>query len=216
MASEALSRQDRPHCIPADEPEREDVMKGGCVIVGLCAAALSIGCAGSSSPTAPTGAAPAAISLNGGLSATSVMGDPAQPSRAAALVPFKGSLNGEYGAPSGEFPIFHESIAGEGHATNLGRYALAVEETVNLLNASAVGTLVLTAANGDTVTGTFTGRAQPGPLVSITEEVTITGGTGRFAGATGSFVIDRVFDPGKRTTTGSFAGSISPTGANAH
>jgi hypothetical protein len=98
----------------------------------------------------------------------------------------------------------------------LGHYALAVEETVDLLNASAVGTLVLTAANGDTVTGTFTGRAQPGPLVSITEEVTITGGTGRFAGASGSFVIDRVFDPAKRTTTGSFAGSISPTGANAH
>ena len=80
------------------------------------------------------------------------------------------------------FPIFHESIAGEVHATHLGHYALAVEETVNFLNASAVGPLVLTAANGDTVTGTFTGHAQPGPLVAITEEMTITGGTGRFAG----------------------------------
>ena len=68
------------------------------------------------------------------------------------------------------------------HATHLGHYALAVEETVNFLNASAVGPLVLTAANGDTVTGTFTGHAQPGPLVAITEEMTITGGTGRFAG----------------------------------
>lgn len=191
-------------------------MRGGCVIVALCAAALSIGCAGSSSPTAPTGAAPAAISLNGSMSALSVMGDSAKSSHAAALVPFKGSLEGKYGEPSGVFPIFHESIAGEGHATHLGGYTLAIDETVNLLNASAVGTLVLTAASGDTVTGTFTGHAQPGPLVAITEEVTITGGTGRFAGATGSFVIDRVFDPAKRTTTGSFAGSISSTGANAH
>lgn len=191
-------------------------MRGDCAIVGLCVAALATGCAGSSSPTAPTGAAPAAISLNGSMSALSVMGDSAQSSRAAALVPFNGSLEGEYGEPSGEFPIFHESIGGEGHATHLGRYALAIEETVNLLNASAVGTLVLSAANGDTVTGTFTGHAQPGPLVSITEEATITGGTGRFAGATGSFVINRVFDPAKRTTTGSFEGSISWTGAGSH
>ena len=188
-------------------------MKDGCVIAGLCAAVLSTGCAGLSSPTAPTGAAPAA---NGRMSVLGVMGDSAQLSRAAALVPFKGSLEGEYDNPSGEFPIFHESIAGEGQATHLGRYALAVEETVNLLNASAVGTLVLIAANGDKVTGTFTGHAQPGPLVTITEEVTITGGTGRFTGAAGSFVIDRVFDPVKRTTTGSFTGSISSTGANAH
>ena len=72
---------------------------------------------------------------------------------------------------------------------------------------------MFTAANGDTVSGTFTGHAQPGPLVSITEDATITAGTGRFAGATGSFVIDRVFDPATRTTTGSFEGSISSTGA---
>ena len=159
-------------------------MRGGCVIVGLCVAALSTGCAGSSSPTAPTGAVPAAISLGGSISAAGVMGDPARSSRAAALVPFKGSLEGEYGEPSGEFPIFHESIRGEGNATHLGRYTLAIDETVNLLDATAVGTFVLTAANGDMVSGRFTGKAQPGPLVSITEEATITGGTGRFAGAT--------------------------------
>jgi len=125
----------------------------------------------------------------------------------------QGSLHGEYGEAAGEFPIFHESIRGGGQATHLGRYAFAIEEAVNFLTASAVGSFVLTAANGDTVSGTFTGQAQPGPLVVITEEATITGGTGRFAGATGSFVLDRVFDPVKRTTVGSLEGSVSSTGA---
>jgi len=190
-------------------------MKGGCVIVGLCAAALSTGCAGSSSPTAPTGTALTAVALSGEMSASNVARNLTQSGR-ATLVPFKGSLEGVYGQESGEFPIFHESIKGEGNATQLGRYTLAMEETVNFLNASAVGTLVLTAANGDSVTGTYTGHAQPGPLISITEETTITGGTGRFAGATGAFVIDRVFDPAKGTTSGSFEGSISSTGVSSH
>jgi hypothetical protein len=191
-------------------------MRLRCVVVGLCVAGLSTGCAGSSSPTAPTGTTSATISPIGNISASNVAIGRAQSSRAAALVPFKGSLEGEYGQPSGAFPIFHESIRGDGQATYLGRYALAIDETVNLLTATAVGTFAFTAANGDTVTGTFTGQAQPGPLVSITEEATITGGTGRFEGATGSFVIDRVFDPTKRTTIGSFEGSISATGASSH
>jgi len=152
----------------------------------------------------------------GKIGASNVASEGAQSSRAAALVPFKGSLEGEYGQPAGAFPVFNESITGEGEATHLGRYAFAIDETVNFLTATAAGTFAFTAASGDTVTGTFTGHAQPGPLVSITEEATITGGTGRFAAATGSFVITRVFDPTPRTTIGSFEGSISSTGNGSH
>jgi hypothetical protein len=165
---------------------------------------------------APAGANLTDVVLGGDKSTPSVTRDLAQSSRAGTLVPFKGTLEGKYGEESGDFPISHESIRGEGNATHLGRYTLAMEETVNFLNASAVGTLVLTAANGDTVSGTYTGHAQPGPPVSITEETTITGGTGRFAGATGSLVIDRVFDPANRTATRSFGGSFSSTGVSPH
>ncbi len=125
------------------------------------------------------------------------------------VVPFKGSLDGQYGAPGGAFPLITESIAATGHATHLGRYTLAIAETVNLLNATATGTFTFTAANGDTVYGNFTGHAQLGPLVAIVENATILGGTGRFAGAAGSFSINRLFDPVNRTTTGSFEGTIS-------
>jgi hypothetical protein len=45
------------------------------------------------------------------------------------------------------------------------------------------------------------------------ETATITGGTGRFAGATGSFTTERLFDTVTLTTTGSFEGTISSPGA---
>ena len=48
----------------------------------------------------------------------------------------------------------------------------------------------------------------PGFLV-IVETATITGGTGRFAGATGSFVVERLYDIVGGTTIGSFDGTIS-------
>jgi hypothetical protein len=73
---------------------------------------------------------------------------------------------------------------------------------------------VFTAANGDTLTGNFTGQAQGAPpLVSIVEQVTVTGGTGRFAGATGSFTVQRQFNQQTGVTQGSFEGEISSVGS---
>jgi hypothetical protein len=40
------------------------------------------------------------------------------------------------------------------------------------------------------------------------ETATVTGGTGRFAGATGSFICERLFDTIAGTTAGSFEGTI--------
>ena len=116
---------------------------------------------------------------------------------------------GSTGTPTGAFPLINESILATGHATQLGRYTLAIAETVNLLEATATGTFTFTAANGDTVYGTFTGHADLGPPIVILEDATVLGGTGRFAGATGSFSISRLFNPVNRTTTGSFEGTIS-------
>jgi hypothetical protein len=55
------------------------------------------------------------------------------------------------------------------------------------------GEMTLTAANGDTVTGTYVGEGdipldiQTGEWYAVSSDHTITGGTGRFAGATGQF-----------------------------
>jgi hypothetical protein len=51
-------------------------------------------------------------------------------------------------------------------------------------------------------------------VISITETATITGGTGRFEGATGSFTSERSYDTLLGTSTGSFKGTISSPGAN--
>lgn len=172
-------------------------MKNSIVIAIICAGLSSTGC---SSPVSPSVPPPLAAS------GASPLGNP------GVLVPFKGDMEGEYGASSGEFPIIHESIAASGQSTHLGRYTLDMAETVNLLQASATGTFTFTASNGDTIYGSYTGQAQPGPLVAIVENATVLGGTGRFADARGHFTIDRLFDPVHRTTTGSFDGAISAPG----
>ena len=76
---------------------------------------------------------------------------------------------------------------------------------------------MFTAANGDTVTPSATGQADLPPtngVLSIEEHWTITGGTGRFAGATGSFIAERVLSIADSSTTGSFQGTISSPGAS--
>jgi hypothetical protein len=77
-----------------------------------------------------------------------------------------------------------------------------------------VGNLTLTAANGDQIFATVTGEAVGGTpdRLQIVETATITGGTGRFSGATGSFTSTRFADtttiPGI-PSSGSFEGTIS-------
>ena len=80
----------------------------------------------------------------------------------------------------------------------------------------ATGTYEFTAANGDTLIATFTGQASlvsPGVL-SVLDTATITGGTGRFADATGSFTAERIFVMATGEITGSFEGTISSPGAS--
>lgn len=76
-----------------------------------------------------------------------------------------------------------------GHATPLGNYTMNFQEQVNFVIDGSVGTMVFTVANGDQVWATFVGyganRSYYQP--SSYEVATITGGTGRLVGATGTF-----------------------------
>ena len=115
-------------------------------------------------------------------------------------------------------------ILGEwtGNASHLGRYTVENPHTVNLVTRNATGTFTFTAANGDTVTANESGHAEivsgtpPAAVLSIVEHATITGGTGRFDGATGSFTVERTLDQTTGVTTGSFEGTISSPGASKH
>ena len=63
-------------------------------------------------------------------------------------------------------------------------------------------------------TGGLAGATPTAPgVLSIAESATITGGTGRFADATGTFTVERLFNQVTPLTTGSFQGTISSPGA---
>ena len=59
-----------------------------------------------------------------------------------------------------------------------------------------------------TVTGVLTPTATSG-VGSISETYAITGGTGRFTGAQGSFKLERLVDLGTGFTAGLFQGTIT-------
>ena len=99
-----------------------------------------------------------------------------------------------------------------GLATHLGQFAMTYKVTVNLAEGSGIGSAHLTAANGDSIFTEIRGQAEPTetPGINSIEEInTITGGTGQFAGATGSFTVERLVELATGFTSGSLSGKIT-------
>jgi hypothetical protein len=134
------------------------------------------------------------------------------------LVPFKGSLNATEtivfnpGSP----PVsFVADGTGDGIATHLGQFTLTWEFTVILADGTGSGPVRFTAANGDELFATAAGTSEPTStpgVFHIMEVQTITGGTGRFANAKGTFIVDRFTDLNTGLTSGSFNGNITSPG----
>lgn len=140
----------------------------------------------------------------------------AGPVAAGDQVPFKGRLVGVVTRGVANPPFVPVLIEGVGNAAHLGRFTFSAPHTVNIATRTAVGTYEFTAANGDMLFADFVGQSYPTDtpgVVYIVEEATITGGTGRFAGATGNFTVERLYDTVAGTTIGSFEGTISSGGA---
>jgi hypothetical protein len=128
----------------------------------------------------------------------------------AAETPFKGTFNAVETSQLVFPPIASVDREGTGTATYLGKYTEHATLQVNVLLGSSTGTSTFTAANGDTLTASITGQSSltsPGVL-SIIEVYTITGGTGRFAGATGTFTLESTLNLATETSSGTFSGAI--------
>jgi hypothetical protein len=139
----------------------------------------------------------------------------AGPGAAGEQVPFKGSLEGVVAVTPLQPPYVSARVNATGNATQLGQFTLAIPHTVNRATGTATGSYQFVAANGDRLIASFSGKAMPTAtpgVLSIVETATITGGTGRFAGATGSFTVVRLFNTTTGTTAGSFNGTISAPG----
>ena len=177
-------------------------------IVALIGTAfLLVGCSRSTSPIQPSSLSSSTSSTTGVVNAAAPAGPAAQ---TQTQVPFKGMFEGNDTVIP---PTITTAATGSG--TLVGHFSLTDVLTVT----SLTGTGLWIAANGDIIYTTFVVSAVPGPVVfKITESHTITGGTGRFAGARGSFTVERthIVEPsadGTHVTFGSFEGTMTSPGA---
>ena len=182
------------------------------IVLGVCL--LAAACSdGLQSPTSPSAAVtPAAGQLPGGSSLPEA--------RRGSALPFKGSYNfntsGSFNCPPTCPPtVLTVRGEGEGTATHLGQFTLSTLDVVDMASTASTGTFDLTAANGDRVVAKTVGKEDqfvPPNISHVTLQATITGGTGRFAHASGSFTIRYVgeidFAAGTSTGSGSFDGEI--------
>ena len=132
----------------------------------------------------------------------------AAPSAAPGPTPFKGDMHG-IETNVAAFPTLSVTGEGSGNATHLGSYAVAFTAAVNLPTGESTVTAHLTAANGDELFAEGTGLGiVHGDFSTITEWFIITGGTGRFAGASGSYELHRELNRLSGESSGDFAGTI--------
>jgi hypothetical protein len=131
-------------------------------------------------------------------------------SAVAAETPFKGTFTAVETSQL-VFPILYVNREGTGTATYLGKYTEHATFQVDVRTASATGAATFTAANGDTLSASVVGQATPTAtpgVVSIVEVYTITGGTGRFAGVTGTLTLERTLNQTTGVSSGTFSGVI--------
>jgi hypothetical protein len=107
--------------------------------------------------------------------------------------------------------IMFVDATGVGNATHLGLFTYDLLAQVSLPSLAATASATLIAANGDMIFGEGVGQGTPTGdpnVVSIVETYTITGGTGRFAGSTGSFTVERLIDRATLASSGTISGTI--------
>ena len=144
----------------------------------------------------------------------------AVPAAAQKQVPFKGTMQGhDVDSPGPSEGTIVVTTTGTGIGTHLGDFSVTQVVTVTIAELSDTGSAHWVAANGDSIDTTLAGSAElaatPGILI-ITEVHTVTGGTGRFASAQGSFVVERLASAVTFLTSGSFHGTITSPGAAKH
>jgi hypothetical protein len=117
---------------------------------------------------------------------------------ASDQVPFNGTVSGQipsdflsHGVP-GNPCLLDFFVNNSGNATVIGPFMGQAEFRPNLCDGSYTGTFHWIAANGDAISGPFFGQLIPTATQGVfdnSETAIVTGGTGRFTGATGMFTL---------------------------
>jgi hypothetical protein len=130
---------------------------------------------------------------------------------AGAQVPYKGSDSGGYTVPGTCTPgVFQVVISGTGHGTHVGRYHYDANECYDPVENTVNGEFTVTAANGDTLFGIYSGTCTGN---TCGEAAVIEGGTGRFAGAQGQLDVN-VIVTGPDTYSETASGTVSSPGSS--
>ena len=174
---------------------------------------FAVGCSQSTSPTIPSPTIPtSAPSMTASVTPSSL----GLLAAAHKQVPFKGRLQGDDVDSDFTGITVVVTTSGPGNGTHLGRFSFTQKVTVNFTTGTSAGSAHFLAANGDSIDTTVAGSGHPTGTpgeISITDVHTITGGTGRFAGAQGSFTVERLASAITFFTSGSFDGTITSPGA---
>lgn len=126
-------------------------------------------------------------------------------------VPFRGSAEGAIASALPDPGGVVLTVLAEGNATHLGRFSREEMVLFNPVTGTLTGLVVYTAANGDQLFGSVVGGfISPNTATGI---YAFTGGTGRFANATGGaeFVIST---PDGIHFSVDFEGTLSSVGSN--
>ena len=168
-------------------------------------------CAGAASPTTPLAPGGGAAAMASAAGADAIDEDAVSP-LGSKPVTFKGRLDGvlTQSTPLVE-PVVSNVIEGAGHASRLGPFTVDIPYVVNMATQATDGAYEFAFAKGDTLTIVFSGQGSfiVGGVITVAESGTITNGTGRFAGATGTFSANREFVVATGETSGTFAGTIA-------
>jgi hypothetical protein len=106
----------------------------------------------------------------------------------------KGQETGAVFPGAFQFPFHYESLAATGKASHLGHYTLTGDFAVDVRVGMSTGAFTLTAANGDALFLSEAGHGVAlGDFIHKVSVFTITGGTGRFEGATGNITTSLTF-----------------------
>ena len=146
------------------------------------------------------------------------------PAAAGDQVPFNGTVSGQIpsdlGPPDETGCVFDFLVSNSGYATELGAFTGYGEFIPNLCDLTYTGFFYWTAANGDQISGPFSGYLTSTATAGVfdnheTADVTAGGGsTGRFVRATSHFTLGGQLD----FNTGSFVlpwqGVISSVGSS--
>ena len=125
-------------------------------------------------------------------------------------IPFRGTLQSNESYTT-IFPTKFVTATGSGEATLLGQITVHYQTKVNLADLSHSGSVSLAGLDGDSLLAKGAGQAiedRTSGTLSVVEIYTITGGTGRFARASGTLTWKRRVSITRGIPFGSFEGYI--------